>query len=476
MSIRKFLAPTARQALNEIRDELGADAMILSNRKTDGGVEIIALAHDEIAHLTERAVAQKTEWSGSISADEWARSVVDDHHVAPAARQVAQSRPAQKGASAAGAPRLKQPAQWPAGFAREIEPAQPVRQPAKLPPAEAARPDPASARSQHVDQPEVAGALPQTIQVQENILQEIKAISTMLQQQISSMHWNDVQQRDPQRAALLRRMLNAGFSSVLTRQLLDKMPASGVQGENWVKQVLKRNILVAGEANDIVTKGGVYALIGPTGVGKTTTTAKLAARAVVRYGAEKVALVTTDSYRIAAYEQLKIYGKILGVAVHAVKDADDLRLTLSALRHKHLVLIDTAGMGQRDERVVDQAAMFEAAKVQCLMLLNATSSGDTLEDVVRMYRNDRVIGCIATKLDEAVSLGTVLDVVVRHRLVLHYMANGQRVPEDLHQTNIDYMLHRAFKPTEEKKPFTLRDLDLPVVMAGGVGKEASLAH
>jgi flagellar biosynthesis protein FlhF len=248
-----------------------------------------------------------------------------------------------------------------------------------------------------------------------------------------------------------------------------------VQGEQWIKQVFKRNLLVASEANDIVTKGGVYALIGPTGVGKTTTTAKLAARAVVRFGADKVALLTTDSYRIAAYEQLKIYGKILGVAVHAVKDADDLRLTLSALRHKHLVLIDTVGMGQRDQRVGDQAEMFDAAGVQSLLMLNATSSGDTLEDVVRMYRNDRVIGCIATKLDEAASLGTVLDVAVRHRLVLHYMANGQRVPEDLHPINLDYMLHRAFKPVEEKKPFTLRDLDLPVMMAEAPGKEVSLA-
>lgn len=314
----------------------------------------------------------------------------------------------------------------------------------------------------------------EAIQVQESILKEIKTMSSMLQQQLAAMHWNDVQQRDPQRAALLRRMLNAGFSSVLARQLLDRMPANGVQGEQWVKQVFKRNLLVASEANDIVNKGGVYALIGPTGVGKTTTTAKLAARAVVRYGADKVALLTTDSYRIAAYEQLKIYGKILGVAVHAVKDAGDLRLTLSALRHKHLVLIDTVGMGQRDERVGDQASMFAEAGVQSLLMLNATSSGDTLEDVVRMYRNDQVIGCITTKLDEAASLGTVLDVAVRHRLVLHYMANGQRVPEDLHPTNLDYMLHRAFKPVEEKRPFTLRDLDLPVMMASP-GKEASLA-
>jgi len=186
---------------------------------------------------------------------------------------------------------------------------------------------------------------------------------------------------------------------------------------------------------------------------------------VVRYGADKVALLTTDSYRIAAYEQLKIYGKILGVAVHAVKDTDDLRVTLSALRHKHLVLIDTIGMGQRDERVCDQNEMFDATGVKCLLLLNATSGGDTLEDVVRMYRSNKVIGCITTKLDEAANLGTVLDVAVRHRLTMHYMTNGQRVPEDLHLINADYLLHRALKQAEGKTPFTLRELDFPVLMA-----------
>lgn len=480
MSIRKFFAPTARQALKEIRDELGADAMILSNRKTENGVEIIALAHDEIAHLTERAVTQKGEWSGSITADEWARSVVDDH-VAPTIRPAGQSKQpvAPKAQPAAGAPRLKQP--MPQQFvepARQGESAEVrggMRQSGKLPQPEMPFAQQEYAPTAQSVQQVAMVVPPQAMQVQENILKEIKTMSSMLQQQLAAMHWNDVQQRDPQRAALLRRMLNAGFSSVLARQLLDRMPANGVQGEQWIKQVFKRNLLVASEANDIVNKGGVYALIGPTGVGKTTTTAKLAARAVVRFGADKVALLTTDSYRIAAYEQLKIYGKILGVAVHAVKDADDLRLTLSALKHKHLVLIDTVGMGQRDQRVGDQAEMFNAAGVQCLLMLNATSSGDTLEDVVRMYRNDRVIGCITTKLDEAVSLGMVLDVAVRHRLVLHYMANGQRVPEDLHPTNLDYMLHRAFKPVEEKKPFTLRDLDLPVMMAEAPGKEASLA-
>jgi flagellar biosynthesis protein FlhF len=385
MNIRKFIAPTAREALRDIRSELGEEAVILSNRTTSQGVEIVAMANDEMVRLSDvTAQGAKLRTAKVEPIAEAVQVLVPDTH---------------------------------------------------------------------------------SLAAEASILGEIKSMHSKLQKQIETLSWNNVQQRDPQRAGLLRRMLNSGFSTLLARQLLDKMPAGNEKGEFWIKQVLKRNLRVAGAEDDIVAKGGVYALIGPTGVGKTTTTAKLAARAVVRYGADKVALLTTDSYRIGAYEQLKIYGKILGVAVHAVKGADDLRLTLSALRHKHLVLIDTVGMGQRDERVSEQSEMFDAAGVQRLLVLNATSGGDTLEDVVRMYYSNKVIGCIATKLDEAANLGAVLDVVVRHRLVMYFMANGQRVPEDLHPVNIDILLHRAFKPVDEKTPFTLEELEFPTIMA-----------
>jgi len=384
MNIRKFIAPTARQALRDIRSELGNEAVILSNRKVDAGVEIIALANEEITRMTESAGRKKVQFTS------------------------------QKKQSA---------------HPLRNEPVAPIAQDA-------------------------------------SILGEIKSMHSMLQEQLAELSWNGVQQRDPFAAGLMRKMLNSGFSAQLARQFLEKMPAVKSQGTAWINQVLKRNLRVVAEQDDIIVKGGVYALIGPTGVGKTTTTAKLAARAVVRYGAEKVALLTTDSYRIGAFEQLKIYGKILGVAVHAVKGAEDLRLTISSLRNKHLVLIDTAGMGQRDERVGDQNEMFDAAGVPRLLLLNAASGGDTLDDVVRMYHSDKVIGCISTKLDEAVNLGALLDVLVRHQLVMHYMTNGQCVPEDLHPVNLDYLLHRAFKQAECNTPFTLGEVEFPALMAG----------
>jgi len=437
MNIRKFIAPTARQALREIRNELGEEAVILSNRTTDQGVEIVAMANEAMEQLTESAT-HMCEARRSPRIEQLQNSLKHEQdQKAPQAHKPQVKNMAQRNAQA-----------------RSLQ-------------------ERVNEQEQQASSGQQAVPEAESLTAESSILVEIKAMHSTLQKQIETLSWNNVQQRDPQRAGLLRRMLNSGFSTLLARQLLDKMPQGKEKGEAWIKQVLKRNVHVAGEADDIVTKGGVYALIGPTGVGKTTTTAKLAARAVVRYGADKVALLTTDSYRIGAYEQLKIYGKILGVAVHSVKDTDDLRMTLSALRHKHLVLIDTVGMGQRDERVSEQSEMFDATGVQRLLVLNSTSGGDTLEEVVRMYHGSKVIGCIATKLDEAVNMGGLMDVIVRHRLVMHYMANGQRVPEDLHPVNIDVLLHRAFKPADEKTPFTLEEQDFPLMMAATTTVDAA---
>ncbi|MEO6421528.1 MAG: flagellar biosynthesis protein FlhF [Candidatus Nitrotoga sp.] len=391
MNMKKFVATTSREALRLIRIELGADAVILSNRKVDGGVEIMALASAEFSQLTNES-----------------------------------------------------------------------RQPAPVP-----------LRTTIVTQERASVAViaePATTSIstmqleQQGILSEIKFMRNMMQEQMDCLSWSDRQQRDPQRTRMLRDLLNSGFSAALSRQVINKMPATA--NMEWVRRVLANNLRIATKQEDIFVRGGVIALTGPTGVGKTTTTAKLAARAVVRYGADKVALLTTDSYRIGAHEQLRIYGKILGVTVHAVRDTEDLRLTLSGLKQKHLVLIDTIGMGQHDSRMAAQAEMFNATGVQRLLLLNATSSGDTLNDVVCMYNGAGVIGCIPTKLDEAVTIGTVLDVAMRHKLTLHYIANGQRVPEDLHEVNMGYLLHRAFKQSAKAAPFTLNELEFPALMAG----------
>jgi flagellar biosynthesis protein FlhF len=224
-------------------------------------------------------------------------------------------------------------------------------------------------------------------------------------------------------------------------------------------------MLTINAETDIVDQGGIYALVGPTGVGKTTTTAKLAARCVLRHGARKLALVTTDGYRIGAHEQLRIYGRILGVPVHLARDAKALQATLRDLQHTHMVLIDTMGMSQRDRMVSEQVAMFGDTNIRSLLLLSATSRGDTLDDVVRSYSGLGLSGCILTKVDEAASLASSLDVIIRHNLRMYYVSNGQRVPEDLHLPHRPYLLHRAFKDLPESSPHRLAGVEPGLMMA-----------
>ena len=423
MNARKFIAASSRDALRLVRIELGEDAVILSNRKVPEGVEIVAMPNSELAHLSETRMAETRVNGNAVAQRGSQRTAAEESKPMRSGRLSAQ---AASQAATLGAKVLD------ANTKREVF----------------------AVRETQDSSTE-----------QQTLLSEIKNMRNMMQEQMARLSWSDMQQRDPVRGGLLRDMLNVGFSPMLSRQLLDKLPAEG--GLDWLQRILGHNLRVATAQEDVVARGGVYALVGPTGVGKTTTTAKMAARAVVRYGADKVALVTTDSYRIGAHEQLKIYGKILGVSVHAVRDTEDLKLTLSGLKHKHLVLIDTMGVGQRDSRVAEQAQMFDAVGVQRLLLLNATSSGNTLDDVVKMYGGTGVIGCIPTKLDEAVTLGTVLDVVVRHKLTMHYIASGQRVPEDLHEVNLEYLLHRVFKDVGKTNPaLEVKDAELPSFMAG----------
>lgn len=422
MSKHTYIAKTSREALRQVRTELGEDAVILSNHTVGGNIEITALSHTEFSGLTMQPT--KTQ---------------------PAPEQPAPFK-------SAGAMQQRTP-----DAATEVAAVAKPHNPAKMR-------DPLASRGGIESSVPATAAVPAMLPEHQDILSEIKSMRNMMQEQIACLSWSDMQQRDPKRTSMLRNLLNAGFSPVLSRQLIDKMPAA--EDFSWVRKVIAHNLRVATQQEDVVVNGGVVALIGPTGVGKTTTTAKLAARAVVRYGADRVALLTTDSYRIGAHEQLRIYGKILGVEVHAVRDTGDLRLTLAALKHKHLILIDTIGMGQRDARVAAQTEMFDATGVQRLLLLNATSGGDTLDDVVRMYHGNGVIGCIPTKLDEALTLGAVLDVAVRHKLALHYVANGQRVPEDMHEVNLEQLLYRAFNPLAETAPFVVQELEFPALMAG----------
>jgi len=444
--IKKFYAANTRDALRQVRDALGANAIILSNRQASGGgVEIIAVADMDMASLTDQA---QPVTIGARSAP------------APAARPAA-PRPPQPSLEEA-APQLTLLADYLAQkeTVTSLRPS-PARQ---APQAAAPAPEPAPVA--------VPAAPPQT--GFDDLTREVRLLRSLVEGQLAGFAWNDVTRHDGARAELMRRLLAAGFSSAFSRQLLERVPASEAEvtrALKWIKSTIVHNLKVAGPEQDIIERGGVYALVGPTGVGKTTTVAKLAARAVLRHGAGKVALITTDTYRIGAQDQLRIYGRILGTPVHAVRDETDLELTLADLPERHVVLIDTVGMGQRDKRVAEQVALLcgEGREVQRLLLLGAPSQGVTLEEVARAYAGPGLIGCVLTKIDEAQTVGPVLDVAIRHELPIHFITNGQRVPEDLHLANAVYLADRAFRGQQTESPFTQEEADYPILMAAQQG-------
>jgi flagellar biosynthesis protein FlhF len=306
------------------------------------------------------------------------------------------------------------------------------------------------------------------------LMDEMAAMRSLIQEQLAQLSWSETLRRSPLKARLTRDLIGGGYSALLARDWTRELPDdfSAAQAQQWLTAKLARELRCVAAEDDIVTRGGVYAIIGPTGVGKTTTTAKLAARCAVRYGAGKVALLTTDTFRVGAQDQLRIYARILGLAVHTVSDRHDFRQALDAVRGRHLVLIDTVGMGQRDTRVAEQSLLLAQPGVSSLLLLNATAQAETLDEVVASYggaidnaQRSSLAGVIVTKIDEAAKTGPVLDVIIRHRLALHFVANGQRVPEDLYSPNADYLVHRSLRVCAKPTPYTLGDDEFALATA-----------
>ena len=441
MNVKRYFAPTAREALRRVKEALGGDAIVLSNRSVDGGVEIAALPAEELPAFQEAP---------------WQRPVHPEP--APAGGAPAADTDADFTVSLSGATRKSAPAAAEKKTVRDWRPA-------------ASKPAPPPARETSGKSQSAQGGADEG-----QLLRELAGIKGLIEQQLAGFAWNGLAREAPAKTLLLTELLDAGFSAQLSRRLVDGLPAGATreEGREWLKGVLNRNLHTAGTDDGIIDAGGIYALVGPTGVGKTTTTAKLAARCVVRHGADSVALVTTDGYRIGAHEQLRIYGRILGVPVHAVRDAADLRRTLAELAGRHMVLVDTIGMSQRDRLVAEQAALLDAGGARRLLLVNATSRGDTLDDVVRAYggapAGSALAGAILTKVDEAASLAPALDTLIRHRLALYYVANGQRVPEDLHLPNRAYLLHRALKGLPENSPHRLVGDEAGLLLSAGAAR------
>ncbi len=472
MNVKRYFAPSSREALRALKDELGPDAIVLSNRALNGGIEILALPAEAVgaAQAAASRAARQPEPTPSAPPPAGAPSFMDaaapelppseeaDFHVSLSALAASAARHARATASAA-APAAVRPFVPP-----RIETADYTMRKRDSAAAHAAAAPAAS---------DLGSARIRELQeTNARLMDELAGIRGMIERQLAGFAWGETRRHAPARAAVLGNLLEAGFSASTARTLTEAVgeEASHAEAQATALAALDGMLQACSTDDDMIERGGVYALVGPTGVGKTTTTAKLAARCVLRHGAGQVALITTDGYRIGAQEQLRIYGRILGVPVFSVRDAADLRQTLAGLQNRHMVLIDTMGVSQRDRMVARQAAMLAGGgAVRRLLLLNATARGDTLDDVVRAYAGADLAGCIFTKVDEALALGPAVDVAVRHQLQVRYLTNGQRVPEDLHLPNRAYLLHRAMRPHSEDSPWHLGGDEAGMMLVAAAG-------
>ena len=374
MKVKRFFAPDMRQAIKKVREDQGPDAVILSNRQVDGGIEIIA-AVDYDEALFESQTAPESALAAETPTEQTYASLVT-----------------------------------------------PQRPPVAAPAVDWAQ-DPAIV----------------------SMREEIKQLRSLLENQLAHLAWNDRERREPLHTDVMRRL--SGME--LDTALVEKVSAPTVHARDdqhaWQLALSELSATLPIAENDFLDQGGVVALVGSTGVGKTTSVAKLAARYVLRHGQRHVALVTTDSYRIGAHEQLMTYGRLLGIPVQVASDHKELRSILNSLADKRLVLIDTAGMSQRDVRLSEQFATLadSGVPIRTLLVLSATLHPSVLDETIQAFSSVALEGAILTKLDEAASLGGVLSTVIKQHLPLMFVANGQRVPEDLHLARAQNLVQQA---------------------------------
>lgn len=501
MNVKRFAARTSREALAMVRGALGDDAVVLSTRPGAEGVEVLAMAPEGLQQIEAAAARTPAQRSGSTAAPGSPRTLSAPPANVPTLRQEVPATRAASGASRAPLHPMASPGipvaqdvetlgmstltfqdyvrermlrrrqaeldeaaasrgELPAGAAPlPPVPARAAVAAPAVPPAPrgidtAARAQPGvegielpvlrdEIHLADVERTRAASAAAQ--RDHREMLGELRSMKSLIEERFGMLAFMEKLQRDPRQAELAQKLLDTGLSPALIRKVVQGLPADITDEMAWATAVLERNVVADEVAESVEMQGGVYALIGATGVGKTTSTAKIAAAFAARHGASNLGLITLDAYRIAAHEQLRTYGRILGVPVHTAHDRASLEDLLELLSGKKMVLIDTAGMAQRDARTRELLEMLSHPSIRKLLVINAAAQGETVEDVMVAYGAASCRGVIVSKLDEAVKLGPALDALIRHKCTVVGVANGQRVPEDWHHLSAQALVQRALR-------------------------------
>ena len=417
MKMKRYFAPDSRQALRMLRDEQGPDAVILSNRRVNGGVEIIA-AMDYEDSMVSASLGNPDALS---EIDPYEN---DTRNNQPVAASTTNARAANARATKAA---RKTAHQHQASAAENANAA-------------------AFERNQAAQrQPNESSATLNKIQ------DELAGLRNIMEAPLMQFSWGETGRVQPLYANLLKQLMTLGVSSALSQIIARKLEKEGLSKHSWLESLNHLSNLVPIDDKDILSTGGIISLVGPTGVGKTTTIAKLAARFALKHGRRAVTLITTDNYRIGAHEQLRSYGRILGIPVHVASDSEELKYLLQEIKDKHgdnqLTLIDTAGICQKEVKLTEQITSLDidGVDIKNYLVLSATGQMNLQDDVIKGFSKINLDGCIVTKIDEAASLGEIISVLIQHELPVSFVCDGQKVPDDLHRARGRLLIKEAVK-------------------------------
>lgn len=412
MKIRRFYGKDMREALKQVKDELGGDAVIMSNKKHADGIEIVA-AYDkepDAALLSKSADAtpstkpnKKTPTLSEIIGDTGPDSLK------------------------ALLEKQSQSASQPPAKTEEVLQTQQNTYPSQNKPVQASLKDQDAIKEMR---------------------KELSSLRNILQFQVSGLLEQEKNRKHPLHGYLLQRLTQMGISEHLAEEVVSYAPESADERQAWLFLLKLLANRLQTKQDDILSQPGVVALLGPTGTGKTTTVAKLAAQGAKKYGAEQVAIITLDNYRIGAFEQIATYGKIIGCSVKKAQNTDELSDLLYQFKNKRLVLIDTAGFSQKDARLIKQLDTMKrnsCANIRKYLVMQANCQYRVMKQTINDYRQISLQGCILTKLDECYSLGEVISVAIENKLQICYLTDGQRVPEDLQPANTKFLITSAAK-------------------------------
>jgi flagellar biosynthesis protein FlhF len=478
MKVRRFTASSMQKALKTVRDEMGPDAVILSNHRVKGGVEIIvAQNYEPVSAKKTTPIYQSDEFDDqdekqtskapakSKESNPWPFLNDNERHDVEEQLKLQDQleslkRQREKEQNPEAKPRSK-PASVKVNSKADLQHSlQQIKQQRQDPNYAYQPPEPEINHHQPVEQIRSTKSQhnQQILNDVRNELNDLKDLlvnssSSTATQQNNNFVWKKFSPANALQAKLWQRLEQMGFDDWIIYQLLRKVQSHDDEKLAWQASLhdLAQHLNIS--PSDRLKRGGVFALVGPTGAGKTTTIAKMAVRYTLEHEGAKVGLITMDNYRLAAHDQLRTLGQILGVPVQVADQDHPLSGCIKELEQCDLVLIDTAGLTPEHPMLkyqLDQLAQLKTP-VHTLLAMPATSNCRVLRKVYHSYKAAKLSGCVLTKVDEASSLGDVITVLLECKLNLAYSTNGQRIPDDFDPANAKALVKEVVRRAQQEQ-------------------------